>query len=633
VFVVLGSRVAVLCTRLMSPRAILGPVLVLAAAGCHGCGDGHPYVPYAIETPEAGADVPGDAAAPAPSVPSIDAGRLPFSGEAALVAPPGTARWSVEGITLDAPQGMVFVSAIVRDFDGDGTKDAFAIVRPPEANDPGVLAFYRGTGTTQATPATFAPPATLARDASCSPIDRIVLAGGRSVLVELGSLCPEHPSSGPVRWIGVVTGAPVARVVLAATLADPPGAPALSVDADVSDRDGDGRDDVALRVSLEGGGPPLEPGPRVSAIFVWLDRSAGLSRDASATESSLASLGAAAAARAVRLTEAPAIPSYVAQARALWRATCADEGSPRLLAVAGTAAIACGAGRALEELGLAEVRAYTTMGDPLRAALALDRAERPPATRTASRAHEAEGWIAQLAPIAQAHAVRQVAGVPMVARGREPSWGALAFEASGKLLVRTRAGVVRVDPDQGDEAAAADVSDWKAAVTSPDGAMHWIETYDPCDGLPLRATFETASGDDVRDLALPVVPRLGGRCAGSRGAPARSLAIAWGPGGLEAIVEEQPLLVAPDLTHASALAVFLDQPATPGAPRSPDGKTYVVSTGAGLVVRGPGRARLLRATDLDGSYAEQHDCAVSNDATHVACVRAGKAWVGRWEAP
>jgi hypothetical protein len=634
VFVVLGSQAAVLCTRLMRPRAILGPVLALVASGCHACGDGHPYVPYAIDMPEAGADLPGDAATgPVPSVPSMEAGRAPFSGEAATPAPPGTTHWPVEGITLDAPQGTVFVSAIVRDFDGDGANDAFAIVRAPEGNDPGALAFYRGTGATPGAPTTFAPPATLARDPSCSPIDQIVLVRGRSVLVELGSRCPEHPSSGPVRWIAVVNGAPAARVVLAATIADPPGAPALSVDADVSDRDGDGRDDVALRVSLEGGGPPLEPGPRVSATFVWLDRSAGLSRDASATESSLASLGSTAAARAVRLTEAPAVPSYVAQARALWRAACADEGSPRMTAVAGTAAIACGAGRALEELGLAEVRAYTTMADPLRAALALDRAERPPATRTASRAHEAEGWIAQLAPVAKARVVRQVAGVPMVAHGREPTWGALAFEASGKLLVRTRAGVVRVDPDQGDEAAATDVSDWKAAVTSPDGSMHWIETYDPCDGLPLRATFETASGDDVRDLALPVVPRLGGRCAGSRGAPAHALAVAWGPGGLEAIVEEQPLLVAPDLTHASALATFLDQPSTPGAPRSPDGKTYVVPTGAGLVVRGPGRARLLRATELDRTYGEQHDCTVSNDATHVACVRGGKAWVGAWDAP
>jgi hypothetical protein len=271
-----------------------------------------------------------------------------------------------------------------------------------------------------------------------------------------------------------------------------------------------------------------------------------------------------------------------------------------------------------------------------RAALALDRAERAPATRTAARVSEAQGWVAQLAPAAGPRAIRAIAAVPATARGREPSWGALAFEKSGKLLVRTRAaGVVRVDPDLGDE-AAAEVAAWKTAVTSPDGAMRWIEAYDPCDGLPLRATFAPSGGDDMRDLALPLPPTLGNHCAGARGAPARVLPIAWGPSGLEAIVEGEPVLVSPDLAHASALAALLDQAPSLGAPRSPDGKTTVVPTGAGLVVRGlagSARTRLLRAAELDGTYAEQTDCAVSDDGAHVACVRAGKAWVGAWEAP
>jgi hypothetical protein len=615
-------------------RVVHAVLAAVAASGCHGCHDDHPYVPYTIGVPETGTEASAETMTSAKGLPaSADAGRAAFSGEPAMVAPPGLSRWSVDGTTLEAPSGWVFVSAIVRDFDGDGANDAFAVVRPPEGNDPGVLAFYKGAGGTFAPATTFAPPASLVSDPSCVPIERIVLEGERSVLVELGAQCPQHPSSGPVRWVAVVVAVPAPRVVLAATVADPPGAATLSVDADVSDRDGDGRQDVSLRVSLEGGGPPLEPGPRVSATFVWLDRSAGLSRDASATEASFASLGTSANARAVRGAEAPSVPSYVAQVRALWRATCSDGGSPRLSTVAGTGAIACGAARALEEVGLAEVRADATMGDPLRAALALDRAERPPATHTASRSREAQGWIAQLAPVVKARAVRTVAAVPMTGHGHQPSWGALAFEANGKLLVHTRAGVARVDPDQGDEAAAPDVTDWKSTVTSPDGAMQWIETYDPCDGLTLRATFEPASGDDVRDVALPVVPRLGGRCVGSRGALAHALAVAWGPRGLEAIVEDQPLLVAPDLARASELARFLDQPPTRGAPRSPDGKTYVVPTGAGLVVRGPEHARLLRATELDGTYEEEHDCAVSNDGTHVACVRAGKAWVGAWDAP
>jgi hypothetical protein len=323
----------------------------------------------------------------------------------------------------------------------------------------------------------------------------------------------------------------------------------------------------------------------------------------------------------------------VAQTRALWRAMCANGGAPRLVGIAGTGAITCGASRALEDAGLAEVRAYVTMADPLRAALALDRAQRAPASRTVARASEAQGWIVPLAPLATALAVRAVAAVPIVGKGHEPSWGPLTFESNGKLLVRTRAGVVRVDPDQGDEAAATDMPDWKTAVTSPDGAMRWIEAYDPCDGLPVRATFAPASGDDVRDLALPVQASLGDRCVGSRGAPAQVLPVLWGAAGLEAIVDGVPVLIAADLSRALPLATFVDGPHTPGSPRSPSGKALVLPTSLGLLVRGETHARLLRAPELDGTYAEQRDCVVTDDTTHVACVRSGKAWVGAWSGP
>ena len=110
-----------------------------------------------------------------------------------------------------------------------------------------------------------------------------------------------------------------------------------------------------------------------------------------------ASLAAQANVRAKNAKEAATVLGLVAQTRALWRAVCADGGAPRLVGVAGTGAITCGSTRALEELGLAEVRSYVTMGDPLRAALALDRAERSPASRTPSRATEARGWIRSIA--------------------------------------------------------------------------------------------------------------------------------------------------------------------------------------------------------------------------------------------
>jgi hypothetical protein len=207
----------------------------------------------------------------------------------------------------------------------------------------------------------------------------------------------------------------------------------------------------------------------------------------------------------------------------------------------------------------------------------------------------------------------------------------LAFEPGGKLLVRTRAGVVRLDPDLGDESSAG-VAEWKSSVTSPDGALTWLAVYDRCDGLPLRASFEPVSGGDRRDVLLPVQAPLGDRCEGGRDALVQAQPIAWAGGGLEAIVDEELVLIAPDLSRASLQAAFLNQPSTLGAPRSPDGKAYVVPTEVGFLVQSEGAARLLRASELDATYAEQHHCVVSSDTTHVACVRAGAAWVGTWDA-
>jgi hypothetical protein len=552
------------------------------------------------------------------------------------LAPAGLAHWALGDIVLQAPDGHVFVSALMRDADSDGMKDVFAVVRAEDGNDPvsqDKLVYYRGRPGADALreASTFLPPPGLLQNHGCPPAGRLVGVGKQYALFELGAPCPQHATVGPNRWVALVRGGGEPQVRLAVTITDPPGAQSLSVGADTADRDGDGLEDVALRVTIEGGGAPLEPGPRVAMTFAWLDRQAGLSRDVAATESAFGALATNASARAARAKDAPNVPGFVAQVRALWRAACADGGAPRVTGVTGTGAITCAAGRALEELGLAEVRAYVTTGDSLRAALALDRAQRPPASRTGSRESEAERWLGQLAPVATARALRAVAAVPIAASGHAPAWGSLAFEPGGKLLVRTRAGVVRVDPDAGDESSADGVADWKTALISPDGAARWIETYDPCDGLPVHATFASTNGDDLHDVALPIAPSLGDRCMGSRGAPARVLPVAWGPGGIEAIVEGEPVLISPDLARASALATPLGQPVSAGAPRSPDGKVLIVATGAGLIVQNAAHRRLYRAPQLDGTYGEQRECAVTNDGVHAACVHAGKAWVGTWE--
>jgi hypothetical protein len=168
-------------------------------------------------------------------------------------------------------------------------------------------------------------------------------------------------------------------------------------------------------------------------------------------------------------------------------------------------------------------------------------------------------------------------------------------------------------------------------MVSPSGAYRWVDAHDACDGLALHATFAPNAGGDVKDVPLPIAPPLGSRCAdpSGHGDPAPIVPIAWGQGGVEAVVAGEPLLVAPDFSRATLLASPLGQPVTPGAPRSPSGKVLVVPTTSGVFVRGT-HARLLRAKELDGGYLELRDCAVSDDGARVACVRGGRAFVGVW---
>src|SRR5258708_36077574 len=110
----------------MGGPCLLGSVVGPFTAGCKGCDD-HPYVPYSIDAPTSAARA-DDAAAPL-AAPEEDAGGA-FAEQPAVVAPPDTTRWSLEGLTLDSPVGHGFAVGLVRDFDGDGANAARAIARP-----------------------------------------------------------------------------------------------------------------------------------------------------------------------------------------------------------------------------------------------------------------------------------------------------------------------------------------------------------------------------------------------------------------------------------------------------------------------------------------------------------------------
>lgn len=604
-----------------SPIAIVGIVAAVLLPACSGCKKDHPYVPYAVgDAPSASASSSSDPVLTSAS----DAGAIPV--ESAILAPAGSAKWRIEGIELAAPEGSELVSAIVRDFDGDGHKDALAIVRRPATPEkpsevgPAQIVHYAGTATGAAPPVIVTTAPHPRTDTVCTPLARLERIGPRSALAEVGATCTRGASS---RSLWVVRLAKTPSISYGLTIADPPSAPKLSIEIDAADRDHDGLDDVALRVTVEGGTAPFEPGPKLTTKVAFFDRPAGPSRDAEEPEASLRAIAAQATAKAGKVKESLAVSGLVQQMRSLYRAVCVEGGAPRLLDPSGSGkgAITCGPSKPLEEAGIAEVRSFVFQADALRAIAAADVAQLSPATKTAARTAELKKLVDDVAPATQPLRTRTLALSVPSTRAAHPEWGPLAFEPSGKLLVRASAGVQRVDPESG-EGADAETPAWPTQVLSTDGKSRWLEAYHACEGVALRATFVPVGEGEMRDVLLPIAPLLGTRCAGGRGEAATAIPLAWGSRGLEAIVAGMPVIVRPEVSSAMILASPTGEMPPYGSPRSPGGRSFAIATHDGVLVKGA-RAIRVKAPELE-PYDDLRHCTTTDDAARIACVKRGK---------
>lgn len=603
--------------------------VAFAATGCErSCKNDHPYVPYAVgdapssATPDVDADVP-------PAEEKIDASV----SEPSLVAPASATTWNLDGRSLVAPDGTEFAYAIVRDFDGDGAVDVLALVRSvagPTAESVSKISVIHYAGARpDGLPVTVLDPPPVNVEPSCRPLVGLTRIGAHSAAVDVGTSCTAREAS---RTLYVVRLAKEPSVAFDVRVRDPESAAKLTVDVDGSDRDRDGIDDVTLRVTVEESAPPFEPAPRVSANLTFFDRPAGASRSPDEPEASFRAIAARATSRAGKAKEAPNVPALVRQLRVLHRAICAESGAPRLTKRGSDrGAVACGASKALEDANVAEVRAYVTQKDALRALWAARRAQSFPATTTKAKTAELSSMLDGLAPVVQAKGVR-VLDVPVTAaKGPHPSWGALAFEPSGRLLVRSDVSVLRVDPSS-DEREDTEIAPWPLLVVSPDGKSRWLEVYHACGGASLRATFVPTGGEgDVLDVALPILAPFAPRCDGRRGEPLRVLPLSWGARGLEAIVEGQPVLVErfgdPAGARATLLPALLDERTIAlGAPRSPNGKGLAVPLVDAVFVRSDRGPARYRGAGLE-PYASLRSCVVSDDGASLACEKDGKVLV------
>jgi len=558
----------------------------------------------------------------------------------ATIAPPSTTKWSLEGLSFDAPGGTQIVAALAQDLDGDGQRDVVAYVQPPGGGG-GEIRFYRGDGKGGLLPSRgvvgSGAAGEIALPAPCLAKREptlMTLVGPHTVSVDLRPACGDAAPA--QRRFAVAAFAPAPSIRWSARISEPASGWSLGLDVEALDRDGDGVDDPAFSFVLEGGGPPYEPGERVVAKLRYWDRPAGLSRDRTEPEASFQWIAQVAAARAVKKATAISVAAHVRRLRLLHAAMCAEGGWP-WLEIGGERGLKCGPSRGLEEGGAAEIRAAVTLGDLFTASAARERLTLPSVTKTKKTREDVDKWILGAAPSVWG-ITRDIKAIPSTPSKGAPAWGALAFEKSGSLLVRTNTGVVRVDATTNDESEANDVTSWPWEVMWPGKDVRLGAVVDACEAPYLGARV---AGHDVPTgaalLPLPMLPPMStSRCPEGKSASWLATPVAWGPSGLYALVDHEPVIVPLELTTASGARSSGTVPApgsrvegafVQGSPRSPNGAFLVTATRFGVVRRedATGGNAFVRAKELEGLYGSLRECTISDSGARLACIREGKA--------
>lgn len=581
----------------MGKRAELlaAALLACAASACNSCEAEKPYTPFGVTS----ALPAPTSAAPLASTPSakLDAGKYP----AAIVAPAGSRKLRMKELTLEAPPRYLFDRALVL---GEGaTLQAVAWVKAePEARDisPGALIAFSASGESRQllTLPSFVPIAP-----GCTHETRLEQTAPGSVLVDTRATCTTPlVARVPVEAISVVAPASPRPEVLTLRLAAPAPGEALSIAEDSSDRDQDGREDVQLTLTLTS-----PDGAKASASLAFLDRAAGVSRDASEPRASLL-----AAAKAVLAKAGPGALGEIAAQRRLLASLCAEGATPRVFDAEG-GPLQCGdLGAVIDTLGRAEVLARLAAKDTLGAFSVLTRADwyfkKLSADAQKSISKELTKRLLPITPNASA-----LTAHPKLPKG--PHFSPLWFETDGSLLVVTDAGVVRVSRDGATETpldAEASVRAWPLDVTDATG-KRLTGSLCACDASEVQLGVTDANGALLPGLPTKLLaPRPGG-CRGRFSCPE--------PTPISAGAEGFSVLLAGTMVETAPAGSSLP---SPGSARSPDGKWLVAVSPLGVVVSGP-TPELWKLPEAPVDARHAQDCVVGNDRFAVACVVDGKA--------
>jgi len=562
--------------------------------GCKGCEKEKPYTPFGVTSA-----VPTSEPSAEPA-PAASAKRPPAKFAPAIVAPPGSRKLRMGELTLEAPARYVFDRGLV--FGQDDTQQAVAWVKADEdALDipRGLLVGYGagGKARTLLTLPSFVPIAP-----GCTHTTRLVQTGDQSVLVDTVATCPAGLMARvPVESVSIVAPAVEHAEILTLRLAAPAPGEMLNVDADSSDRDGDGRDDVKLGFTVTS-----PEGVKATANLAYVDRAAGVSRDATEPRASLLL-----AAKAILAKAGPGASNEVDAVRRLLATLCAEGATPRVFDAEGSPIRCDDLGLVVDTLARAEVLSRLAAKDALGAVSVVTRGDwyfkRISADAEKAITKELNKRLLAVTPAASALSAR-----PKSVKG--PHLSPLWFEQDGALLIETDTGLVRASRDgttetpvEGEGAANA----WPLDVTDSSG-KRLSGSLCSCDSSEVQLGLSDAAGTPQASLPTRLLaPRPGG-CRGRFTCP-DPVPVAVGSDGFS-------VLIAGALCEPKKAAKTLP---SPGAARSPDGNWLVAPSALGLVVVGSTQELWkLPEAPVDARHAQ--DCVVANDRAAVACIDGGK---------
>lgn len=579
-------------------------VAASASAGCHGCKDEKPYVPFTVGS--------GSSGSASPSAAPVDSAETASSGFAVVngVAPSGDPRkFELGSATVSPRAGRVFKRGLVFEADGDQADDLFAWTEAGDGSK-GELVYFHG-GAKDATEAVLTKMPKELDIGQCSHETSLQRIGNNVITVSLSLECGDGKEK--EQWTAVARVDPARdpaalkapEVRLEARAKDP-----LALGMSTDDRDHDKMEDLVVSIALAG----QKDKDRVEASLVLWDRPAGYAWDPGEPEASLGKLGQSLLNRAVAKK-----PDAVARAEAalsLVRALCTDVGGARFSSSAG--APKCQESRVFGDAVHAIAIAANNGGDLPRAVAAsemvaglkFDHGRLPQIDALYSK--KVKKVDASIARRSQTKASKSGNGI----------LSPLAFDDAGGLLVAADDAVMRLDLATGEE-TKTEGAPWSRTVSwsSGDATIELAGASRPCPGGGAKESVGTRG--TFADIELPVIDGLLPSAVKKDKCDRGRVEIA--PIAIEN--DGAVLAVAGEVFRAKFgdQGVYFERAGVPGpgqgtsptgAARSPDGKSTVIALPTSLLVLTQGGAERWRGSDVKGLSR----CVVSSNHDRVACV-------------